>query len=77
MRSIHRVTTAVVLTVVLAMPAGAAGRLPSRGKGLVYAFKRFIIRVVSRISPPGGVSAPEPEEPTTTTTTTSGATMTP
>ena len=76
MRSIHRVTTAVVLTVILAMPAGAAGRLPSRSKGLVYSFKRFIVRVVSRISPPGGVTEPEPEEPAPTTTPT-GVTATP
>jgi hypothetical protein len=67
MRNIHRSATAVVLILVLAMPAGAAIR-PSRSGSFLHAVKRFMVRVVSRISPPGGVQEPTPEEPTTTTT---------
>lgn len=57
MRHIQRFTTAVVLILVLAMPAEAASRKSSRALGIVKGFQRFVILVMSRISPPG--SAPD------------------
>jgi len=66
MRNIRRSTIAVVLIAALAMPAAAAGQ--SRRPGIVHAVRRFVIRVISRISPPGGVQEPVPEDSTTTTT---------
>ena len=76
MRNINRSAAAVVLILALAMPAQAAASRSSRSRGgYLHAVKRFIIRVVSRISPPGGVSAPTSEEPGPTdpmTTTTEG-----
>ena len=76
MRQISRSITAAVLILSLSMPAYAASSRPSRSRGgYLHAVKRFIIRVVSRISPPGGVSAPTTEEPGPTdpmTTTTEG-----
>ena len=68
MRSIQRGTTAVVLVLVLAMPAGAASRSSSRSAGLVQAVKRFVIRAMSRISPPIGSPDLPTEDPTITTT---------
>jgi hypothetical protein len=66
MRHIHRSFTAVVLILVLALPATAATTRTSRTRDFIRAAKRYIIRAISRISPPGGVQ--EPEEPISTTT---------
>ncbi|HET8773650.1 MAG TPA: hypothetical protein VFP80_07660 [Thermoanaerobaculia bacterium] len=57
MRHIQRFTTAVVLILVLATPAEAASRKSSRSLGIVKGWQRFVILVMSRISPPG--SAPD------------------
>ena len=70
MRTTKRSVTAVVLVVLLAVPASAARRSTSRPGGIVQAVKRFVIRAVSRISPPIGspVVSEEPpaEEPVKT-----------
>lgn len=67
MRKIHKSVVAAVLVVLLAMPVGAAG-WPSSGRGsFIGAFKRFVVRVWSRISPPGSPDT-NPDEPPTTTT---------
>jgi hypothetical protein len=69
MRNIYRSAATVVLVLALAMPAGAASRTPGSG-GVLQAINRFIVRVMSRVSPPGGypAPAPPPDGPTTTTT---------
>lgn len=67
MRNIQKGAAAVVLILVLAMPAGAASR-SSRSGSFLQQFRRFIIRVVSRVSPPVGVSEPEEPAPTSTMT---------
>ena len=67
MRKIHKSVFAVVLVLILAMPAGAAG-WPSSGRGsVIQAVKRFVIGVLGRIGVPGGSpTEDEPEEPATT-----------
>lgn len=68
MRHIQRSTTAVLLILVLAMPAAAASRRSSRSAGFVKAVQRFVILVSSRLSPPGSVPELAPDESTMTTT---------
>lgn len=76
MRSIHRIITAAVLVIALAMPAIAASRPSPRSGNLFEAVKRFIIRAMTRISPPGGNPDAGTDEPTTTTTDEPGRTQT-
>lgn len=66
MRHIQRFTAAVVLILVLATTAEAANRKSSRSIGLAKGLQRFIILVMSRISPPG--SAPDLAQNETTIT---------
>lgn len=68
MRHIQRSTTAVLLVLVLAVPAEAASRRSSRSAGIVKAVQRFVILVTSRISPPGSVPELAPDESTITAT---------
>jgi hypothetical protein len=68
MRNTQKVAAAVVLILVIAMPAGAASR-SSRSGSFLQQFKRFIIRVASRVSPPVGSPAPATDETTGTTAT--------
>lgn len=64
MRSTHRSIITAVLIVALAMPAFAASRPSSRAGSIVDAFKRFVIRAMTRISPPVGCPVADTEEPT-------------
>ncbi|HEX6100703.1 MAG TPA: hypothetical protein VF432_30580 [Thermoanaerobaculia bacterium] len=66
MRTHHRIATAAVLVLTLSLPAGAAGRPPRQPGGIVQAVKRFVLRAMTRISPPVG-SPSTSELPTTTT----------
>ena len=68
MRNITRSAAAVILVVSMALPAGAATR-PSSRSSFYQSMKRFIILVLSRVSPPvGSPTAPPPEDPEITTT---------
>ncbi len=68
MRHIQRSTTAVLLSLVLAMPAAAASRRSSRSAGIGKAVQRFVILVTSRLSPPGSAPVLAPDESIITTT---------
>ena len=72
MRHTIRGIAAVVLVILISLPAAAAPRSVSPGS-LLQAFKRFVIRAASRISPPvGNPAVPPPpveEEPVTAPTT--------
>jgi hypothetical protein len=68
MRTRHRITTAAVLVLTLSLPAGAASRPPRHPGGIVQAVQRFVLRAMTRISPPVG-SPNMPTEETTTPTT--------
>lgn len=76
MRTIIKTAAAVILVVSLAVPAEAASR--SSRPSFYQAAKRFIIRVLSRVSPPvGSPTTLTPEDTETTTTTTTAPATTP
>ncbi len=79
MRIRFRSAATVALICLLAMPASAAASRSFGPSGVLQAIKRFVIRVASRVSPPGGnpVQCCTTDEPTTTTTTSDGTTETP
>lgn len=67
MRNIRRsAAAAAVLVLTLTVSVEAAGR-PSRST-FFQTVKRFIVRAMSRVSPPVGSPELVPEEPPTTTT---------
>lgn len=68
MRNIRTSAATVVLILTLTVPVEATGRLSH--STFFQALKRFVVRAMSRVSPPVGSPALAPEEPTMTTTTT-------
>jgi hypothetical protein len=66
MRNIHR-SFAAVLMFTVAVSVGAATRTSGSPNGILQSIQRFVIRVASRVSPPGGYPTPA-SDPTMTTT---------
>ena len=68
MRSIHRNVITAVLIIALAVPAMAGQRPSPRTGNMLEAFKRFVIRAMTRISPPVGCPTTSTDEVVLTTT---------